>query len=51
MPHTSLRTLQFAHEAGTTAPPVLDKVLWHLVYLVIAASTEEGDPSHDYTWW
>ena len=44
IPPTLPRTLWFAHEAGTTAPPMLDKVLWHPVYFVIAASTEEGDP-------
>ena len=44
IPHTSPRTLWFVHEAGMTALPVLDKVLWCPVYLVIAATTEEGDP-------
>ena len=44
LPHTSPRTLQPGHEAGTTAPHVLDKVLWHPVYLIIAAPNEEGDP-------
>ena len=40
LPNTLPRTLRLVHEAGPTAPHVLG----HPVYLVIAASTEEGDP-------
>ena len=44
LPHTSSRTLWPVHEAGTAALHVLGEVLWCLVQLAIAASTEEGDP-------
>ena len=44
LPHKSPRTLGPVHEAGTIALHVLGEVLWHLVQLAIAASTEEGDP-------
>ena len=43
IPPASLKNLWFAHEAGAAVPPVLDKVLWHPVYFVITATTEEGD--------
>ena len=44
LPHTSPRTLWPTHEAGTAALHVLGEVLWCLVQLAVAASTEEGDP-------
>ena len=44
LPHTPPRTLQPVHEARGEGLHVLGEVLWHLVQLAIAASTEECDP-------
>ena len=44
LPHTPPRTLQPVHEARGAGLHMLGEVLWHLVQLAIAASTEECDP-------
>ena len=44
LPHTPPRTLWPVHEARGAGLHVLGEVLWHLVQLAIAASTEECDP-------
>ena len=41
---TSLRTLQPAHDAWAAGLHMVKEMLWHLVELGVAASTEEGYP-------
>ena len=44
LPHTPPRTLWPVHETGGTTLHMLVEVLWHLVQLGVAPSTEERDP-------
>ena len=44
LPHTLPRTLQPVHETRGAGLHMLGEVLWRLVQLAIAASTEECDP-------
>ena len=44
LPHTPPRTLRPVHETRGAGLHMLGEVLWHLVQLAIAASTEECDP-------
>ena len=44
LPHTPPRTLRPVHETRGAGLHMLGEVLWRLVQLAIAASTEECDP-------
>ena len=44
IPPTSSRTLQPVHDAWAAALRMVEEMLWHLVKLAIAATTEEGYP-------